>query len=385
MWYKAVMRHKMIIICLTAAMVLPLSCSLRDNDRSPSLEEKIGHMLLLGFRGAELTKDHAFVRILQDIPLGGVVLFDYDVPSGTYPRNIINPGQTRKLILSLQKYSRTPLLIAVDAEGGRVNRLKPKYGFRDVPSAAEAGKMKDTDIREVYLRLAGQLAELGINMNLAPVADINLNPDNPVIGALDRAFARDPETVTKCARIFISAHHDFNILTAVKHFPGHGSSREDSHKDMTDITETYQPQESIPFKRIITAGLADAVMTAHVINRNIDPNHPATLSSRHIQDILRKEWGYTGVVVSDDLHMGAVLDHYSFSEAVVKAVKAGCDLLAVSNNGRIYDGEAAYKARDALLEAVREGQISEERINRSYQRIMQLKKKAGQVTPKHQN
>lgn len=385
MWYKAVMPHKMIIFCLAGVLVLPLTCSIQDYNHSPSLEEKIGHMLLMGFRGTELTKDNPFVRVLQDIPLGGVVLFDYDVPSGTYPRNIMNPCQTRELVLSLQKYSCTPLLVTVDAEGGQVNRLKPKYGFREVPSAAEAGKMKDKDIREVYLRLAEQLAGLGINMNLGPVVDINLNPGNPIIGALDRAFAGDPDTVTKCARMFISAHHNFRILTAIKHFPGHGSSQEDSHKGMTDITETYQPQESIPFKRIITAGLADAVMTAHVVNRNIDPNHPATLSSRYIKDILRNKWGYTGVVISDDLHMGAVLNHYSFSEAVVKAVEAGCDLLAVSNNGRIYDGKAAYKARDALLKAVHEGHISEERINRSSRRIMQLKKKAGLVKPKQQD
>lgn len=379
------MPHKIIIFCLAAVLVLPFTYSAQDNDHSPSLEEKIGHMLLMGFRGTELTKDHPFVRVLQNIPLGGVVLFDYDVPSATFPRNIINPCQTRKLILSLQKYSCTPLLVAVDAEGGRVNRLKPKYGFQEVPSAAKAGKMKDSDIREVYLRLAEQLAGLGINMNLAPVVDINLNPDNPVIGALDRAFAGDPETVTKCAGTFISAHHKFSVLTAIKHFPGHGSSREDSHKGMTDITETYQPQESIPFKNIISAGSADAVMTAHVVNRNVDPNHPATLSSRCIKEILRNKWGYNGVVISDDLHMGAVLNHYSFSEAVVKAVEAGCDLLAVSNNGRLYDGKAAYKARDALLKAVREGHISEERINFSYQRIMQMKKKAGLAAPKQQN
>lgn len=362
------------LIILTA---LPLSCSPEQDSSSLCLEDKIGQMLLMGFRGTEISADHGIARILQDIPLGGIVLFDYDVPSGTFPRNIVNPRQTRKLVSSLQSFSRIPLLIAVDAEGGRINRLKPEYGFLAIPSAAEAAQMETGDIRDIYRQLARQLAGLGINMNLAPVVDINLNPDNPIIGALNRSFSGDPETVVKCARIFISAHHEYKVLTAIKHFPGHGGSRKDSHKGLVDITNTFDVKESLPFIKIIEAGLADAVMTAHVINKKFDPENPATLSPRFIRDILRDQWGYAGVVISDDLHMGAILNHYSFSSAAVKAVQAGCDLLAVSNNGRRYDEKAAYKARDALLQAVQEGNLSEETINRSYQRIMQLKKKAG--------
>jgi beta-N-acetylhexosaminidase len=345
----------------------------------PSLEEKIGQMLLLGFRGTKINAEHDMVRILRDIRPGGIVLFDFDVPSGTYPRNIINPRQTRELVLSLQSFSPIPLLIAVDAEGGRVNRLKPEYGFLDIPSAAKAGKMKAENIRDIYRRLAEQLAGLGISLNLAPVVDLNLNPANPIIGALDRSFADDPEIVVKYARLFISAHHEFKVCTAIKHFPGHGSSRGDSHKGLTDITHTYNHEESIPFRSLITAGLADAVMTAHVVHKQVDPDHPATLSTRFIRDILRDEWGYSGVVISDDLHMGAVLDHYSLPVAAVQAVQAGCDILALSNNGPRYDEKAAYKARDALLKAVKKGKISEESLDRSYQRIMQLKKQAGLI------
>ncbi len=374
LWYNPGMIKKILSGVL---LLLPVACSFSADTEPLSLEDKIGQMLLLGFRGTEITEDHEVVRILKDIPLGGVVLFDYDVPAGKFPRNILNPEQTRNLISSLQSFSATPLLVAVDAEGGRVNRLKPGRGFLEIPAAADAGLKEPEELQKIYSGLAEQLAGLGFNLNLAPVVDLNINSENPVISSLGRSFSHEPEKVIECSREFISAHRNHHVLTALKHFPGHGSSYDDTHKGLADVTGTYQNRELIPFKRLIRAGLADTVMTAHIINKNIDPDHPATLSPRFIQDILRDRWGYSGVVISDDLHMDAVLNYYSFREAVVKAVQAGCDLLAVSNNGRFYDEKAAHKARDALRQAVQNGEIPIKTIDRSYQRIIDLKKRAG--------
>ncbi len=380
MWYKTVMIPKW---CIYGTIIIIISslCLFCAAEATPTLEEKVSQMLLIGFRGTAIPDGHETARTLRDIPIGGVVLFDYDVPSGSFPRNIINPRQIRKLTARLQSLSQTPLLIAVDAEGGRVNRLRARYGFLDIPSAAEAGKAKTAELSGIYRKLAAQLAAAGVNLNLAPVVDVNVNPDNPVIGGLGRSFSSDPEKVVEYARAFISAHRGYKVLTAIKHFPGHGGSCEDSHLGLTDITDTFTKQEYIPFKKIIMTGLADAVMTAHVMNRNIDPEYPATLSPRFIQKILREQWNYSGVVISDDLHMGAILNHYSFSDAVVQAAQAGCDLLAISNNGRKYDPEAAYKARDALLQAVLKGRLSEESVTLSYQRIMRLKQSAGILSP----
>jgi beta-N-acetylhexosaminidase len=334
-------------------------------------------MLLIGFRGTEIEAGSPILKILRELNIGGVVLFDYDVPSKSFPRNIENADQVRRLTASLQKVSKGRLLIAVDAEGGRINRLKPEYGFLDIPSAAEMGLKEPEDCLTVYTGLAGQLADLGINMNLAPVADLDINPENPVIGNLDRSFGAEPEAVLPCLRAFIRAHHRKGVLTTLKHFPGHGSSAQDSHNGLVDVTRTFIMEELVPYRDLIAEGLVDAVMTAHIHQRNIDPDLPATLSSKFLQNILRCQLGFDGVIISDDMQMGAITEYYGFEEAVVLALSAGCDIIAIANNGRNYDKEAPRKAHRAILQALRDGTISEERIRRSLARISRLKGRLG--------
>jgi beta-N-acetylhexosaminidase len=340
-----------------------------------TLEEEIGQMLLIGFRGTEAAGDSPILEAIRELNIGGVVLFDYDVPTRTFPRNIENKSQVRRLIRSLQEAAGETLLVAVDAEGGLINRLKAKYGFLDIPSADEMGHKDEEECRAVYRSLAGQLAGLGFNLNLAPVADLNLNPDNPVIGSLHRSFGRDAESVVPRLRAFIRSHHHEGVLTALKHFPGHGSSAEDSHKGLVDITETYRREELVPYRVLIGEGLADTIMTAHIHHREIDPRLPATLSSRFLQDILRKELGFEGVIISDDMQMGAIAENYGFEEAVVLAVKAGCDIIAIANNAEVYDEEAPRRAHRAILQALRDGTLPKERIRRSLQRIRKIKKR----------
>ena len=291
---------------------------------SPSLDVKIGQMLMVGFRGLAVDENHPIARDIRERHLGGVVLFDFDVPDRSPVRNITSPGQLRALTASLQSLSDIPLFVAVDGEGGQVWRLQERFGFPPTLSARCLGRMNDLSRTYGYAAaMAKTLAEAGINLNLAPVVDLDVNPDNPVIGKLGRSFSADPETVTENARAFIRAHHDRGILCVLKHFPGHGSSSADSHLGMADVTNTWTQAELIPYRILAGEGFADAVMTAHVFNARLDRDEPATFSRPVVTGLLRDDLGYDGVVISDDLQMRAVSDRCGFETAVEKAVAAG--------------------------------------------------------------
>ncbi len=341
----------------------------------PSLDAQIGQMLMVGFRGTSLDKDSFILKTIQEINLGGVILFDYDVPSKSFPRNIQSFEQTEALIRQLQSRAPTPLLVAIDAEGGGINRLKSQYGFLDIPSAHTLGKASLEECRIHYNKLADQLKRLGINLNLAPVVDLDLNPESPVIGSLERSFSASPEIVIQRAAVFIDSHRSYGIITCLKHFPGHGSARNDSHLGLTDVTTTFQDIELQPFQDLIRSQKADIVMTAHIIHRDLDPQYPATLSSAILKDLLREQMGFRGVIISDDMQMGAISRHFGFEEALVQAVEAGCDILALANNSQFYDERAVLKAHRALKAAVQENRIPPSRIADSYTRIMRLKQK----------
>ena len=362
---------------LAMLIVLFAPAGFASADDEEELKREIGQMIIVGFRGTEAGADSSIRRVIREVKVGGVILFDIDVPSGrTFPRNIVDPTQTKELVTELKKDSQTPLFVSVDAEGGKVNRLKSKYGFSEIPGASEVGDKNDIAYtRSVADELASELAGLGFNMDFAPVVDVNVNPENPVIGYLERSFSDDPEKVYEHASSFIGGLHDDNIIPAIKHFPGHGSSTSDSHLGMVDVTNTYKQEELVPYQKLIENGYSDMVMTAHIIDRNIDPEYPATLSPLFIKNILKEKLGFKGVVVSDDMQMGAIVDNYGFEEAIIKAVNAGCDMLILSNNGKTYDEKAPYDAVDIIYKAVKRGEISEQQINDSYDKIQGLKDK----------
>jgi beta-N-acetylhexosaminidase len=367
----------LILGCLVLAIMVVVLLTMYLNQPQLSdqeLRQRIGQMLLVGFRGIEASETSSISRSLHDLNLGGVILFDIDVPSGrTFPRNIVDPVQTKKLTADLQLRAPTPLLIAIDVEGGKVNRLKAKYGFPDIPSAAEMGKLGPARVQEIGADVGRELADLGINFDFAPVVDLNVNPANPVIGALGRSFSEDPATVVACASAFIQGLHSHGIISCLKHFPGHGSSTADSHLGMVDVTETWTSKELIPYRDLIQQDLADAVMTAHVMNRAVDPDYPATLSDNFIIPTLRNQLLFQGPVISDDLEMGAITLNYGFGEALIRAVNAGCDMLILSNNGSVYDDGAAARAVETLFNAAQAGKISKIRIMQASERVRLLK------------
>lgn len=343
------------------------------------LKEEIGQMIMTGFRGTEVSENSDIYKMIKDVKIGGVVLFDYDVPSSSFPRNIVNYEQTKKLISDIQKYSATPLFVAVDAEGGNVNRLKQKYGFLPIVSEEKMGQ--DKTLQTTYkesTELSVELKGLGFNMNLAPVVDVNLNPKNPIIGALGRSFSSDSKEVAQQAKVFIENHFKNDIIAVAKHFPGQGSATKDSHNGTVDITDTYKSEELLPYQNLNNEGLLKAVMVAHIINKKIDKNYPATLSSAFLQDILRNQIGFKGVIISDDMQMAAISNNYKLDEAIITAINAGVDVVTVLNNSpNGYDKDMAQKIRDIIFNAVKEGKIKEQRITESYNHILDLKKEFG--------
>lgn len=224
--------------------------------------------------------------------------------------------------------------------------------------------------------MAQVLASVGVNLNLAPVVDLNVNPDNPVIGALGRSFSADPAVVTRQALAFIDAMHADGILCTLKHFPGHGSSTADSHLGFVDVTNTWSPTELEPFRNIINAGKSDAIMTAHIFNARLDPDYPATLSHATITGILRNQLGYDGVVLTDDMQMGAIANYYGFEQAIELAINAGADIISIAST-TISGGDAGGRAFAAIADAVAAGRIPAARIDESSARIQRLKQRIG--------
>ena len=362
-----------------------------------SLKVKIGQMLLAGFRGLQLYPTHPIVHDIKNNHLGGVILFDYDLPTKKAERNIKSDQQVKKLTDDLRSFStRLPLLIAIDYEGGRVNRLNEQNGFPSTLSHQELGEQND--VKQTYQqasKMADILFQLGINLNFSPVVDIKINPNNPVIAKRQRSFSSNPRVVIQHALEFIKAHHKYGVLCVPKHFPGHGSSNTDSHFGMVDVTKTWSPTELEPYSYLIRERLVDAIMTAHVFNARFDSEYPATLSKATINGLLRghqdvmmtpfmKELvqkiplNYEGVVFSDDIRMKAITLKYDFKTALQKAIDAGIDILIIGNNTDVFEENLVDQTVATIVQLVEEGQISETRIDESYQRIIRMKNRLGQ-------
>jgi len=358
----------------------------RETQNSESLKDKIGQMVMVGFRGTEVTKSDPIYQMIDEYNIGGVVLYSRDLPSKeTIKRNVFSPNQLKKLNADLQAIDSTKLLIGIDEEGGYVTRLSVEDGFKYHKSHQTIGTIANLDSTKLWAaNMAKELASLGINMNFGPVLDLNINPENPVIGKRERSFSDSLQLVTGFGKIFMEEHQKRNIATTPKHFPGHGSSASDTHKGLTDVTDTWSDKELIPFRELIKEKDIKVVMTSHVYNENLD-TLPATLSTKIIKDLLRKKFNFNGVIISDDMQMRAISNFYDFETSIEKAINAGVDMLLFSNNAAPcpentndcqeipFDPKIAKRAITHILKLVEEGNISEERINESYERILELK------------
>ena len=361
---------KLIILFLAFALTIQ-TLSANDLPNDAKLKKMIGRMLLVGFPNETIDKNSEIVGYIKRYELGGVILFDRFYTDRTKTKNISSPEQLKLLTSKLKSFSNKPLLISVDQEGGKVARLKPSYGFQATPSAKVVSRQDEYMTKHIYNALASTLKDAGINCNFAPVVDLELNKENKVIYGLKRSYGSDPKKVVKYADIFMSSLQDKGITSVLKHFPGHGSSRSDSHKGFVDITNTWSKKELEPYKELINSGNVQMIMTAHVFNSFLDEKYPATLSYNVNTKLLREKLGYDGVVISDDLQMKAISKHYSLEQTVTLAINSGVDILLFGN-------QLATQNIDELVEVilaqVKNGAISMKRVLESNKRLELLHK-----------
>ena len=322
-----------------------------------TIRDTIGQLLMVGFQGTELSR--TFLEWFREYRPGGVILF---------ARNLVDPEQVARLTNALQEQaSSPPLLIAIDEEGGRVSRL-PR-GFTTFPAASSVAACHSPDMAYGAAEVtARELRAVGINMNLAPVLDVNSHPANPIIG--DRAYGTQPEQVCTYGMAVMRGLEDNGVIPCGKHFPGHGDTMTDSHHVLPVVEADRARLDAVelePFRRVIHRGLS-AIMTAHVRYPALDAEAPATLSRPILTDLLRNELGFQGVTLTDDMEMRAVLDHQPIGDASVRALQAGADMVVIC-----HQQERQREAVAAIEQALERGELSWERLTASVARIQALK------------
>jgi len=336
-----------------------------------TVREMAGQMIMIGFAhdNAKSAQQSRLVSMLRDSQIGGVMYLKYNVKSLSEVSKM-NRG-------FIQSGSRFVPLIAIDQEGGVVERLTKSVGFKEIPRARDVALNMNSDgALSLYSDLAKRMKKLGFNTNFGPVVDLIVNKNNPIIAKYGRSFSSRADIASKFAIAFVDGHHRAGMITALKHFPGHGSSAADSHLGFVDISKTWTEEEYKPFETLIDNGKADMIMAGHLFHsgyvRDNEGQVPASLSSVALTTVLRKGMGFGGVIISDDMEMGAITKHYGFEEAIIRAVNAGNDVLLFSNTikpslglpKRILDVLEREASRDAAFA---------QKIKESYARIIALK------------
>ncbi|GFZ31686.1 glycoside hydrolase family 3 [Clostridium zeae] len=333
---------------------------IKEKIKSLTLDEKIGQLTIVGIEGTEINDNTK--ELIQNYHVGGVIFFK---------ENISSRNQALTLVKSLKNINGTgiPLFLGVDEEGGRVSRMPTEY--RKLPSSGTIGKKDNEGLSKKVGEILGEeVSSVGFNLDFAPVLDINSNPKNPIIG--DRSFGNNAELVSKLGVATMKGIQSKNIISAVKHFPGHGDTSVDSHKGLPTVNNDINRLRSfelIPFKKAIDNG-ADMVMVAHILLPNIDKTYPASLSKVVISDLLRKELGFNGVIITDDMTMGAITLNYDINKAAVTSLKAGSDIVLVCHD---YNKEKTVI--ESIKTAVNNKEITEQEIDDKVYRILKLKDK----------
>lgn len=356
------------VLCLMVVLgsVLPVAAA--------TLAEMAGQMILVGFQGSSFADPaiKALRKQVADGRIGGVMYLKHNISTldGVVAINSGLNGAGAAL----------PPFIAIDQEGGSIERLTRDVGFREIQSAADIGRGQTPEsARRIYTSMARDLAELGFNLNLGPVADLNVNPNNPIIARYGRSFGRDAGVVAQFSAAFILAHHRAGVMTALKHFPGHGSSSTDSHKGFVDVSDSWQAEELEPYRTLVQTGGVDMVMVGHLFHEKFlgegQEQLPASLSPVWITGVLRQQLGHNGVVISDDMEMSAIRTHYGFKDAILRAVRAGTDILLFSNTANYRIG-LPDEVLSILVTEARADPAFKQLIEASYARILALKQKS---------
>ncbi|WP_418185435.1 glycoside hydrolase family 3 N-terminal domain-containing protein [Aliarcobacter vitoriensis] len=350
-------------------LILFVMSSFAQGYSKSDIERMIAKMVILGFNGENVSKNS---QIYKDIEagLGGVILFDKDPNDKNKVKNIRNKEQLKKLNQDLQAISKQKLLISIDQEGGVVQRLKTDMGFVNTLKASEIAQKGEQFAKNSYQAMAKDLKDVGINVDFAPVVDLALNKDNKVIVTRGRSFGESSSEVTKYASIFVDELKKQNVISVLKHFPGHGSSLADSHLGFVDITKTWNKKELEPYKYFINNKKVDMIMTAHVFNENLDKNYPATLSYNVNTKLLREQLKYDGVLITDDLQMSAISKHYDLKTTLRLSINSGVNLLLFAN--QLAKPVTLKEIVDTVYSEILSENISLEKIIESNKKIDKL-------------
>jgi beta-N-acetylhexosaminidase len=340
-----------------------------------TLEQMAGQMIVVGFKGDDVS-DASVKAVAAEIAagdLGGVMYLKPNVKSLKAVKAMNAAFRAASLDL--------PPFITLDQEGGAVERLTSAVGFDEMPNAETiAANDSPSQAEAAYAKMARAVADEGFTVNFGPVADLNVNPNNQIIAKYGRSFGKSAKTVTAYDEAFIQAHHEAGLLTSLKHFPGHGSSTADSHEGFVDISKTWSPTELDPYKALFADGYADFVMVGHLYHKDYAGDGtvklPASLSPQWIDGVLRGELKFQGVVISDDLEMGAIRKQFDLHDTVVRAVNAGVDVLLFSNTAK-YSPDLADKVRTVLVAEAEADPTFKAKIEASYARIVALKGRIG--------
>jgi beta-N-acetylhexosaminidase len=349
------------------------------------LHDRIGQMVLVGFRGRTPAEAETTLNQIREGSIGGVVIYDVDAQTGG-PRNVTSPRQLSELVAAVKEAGSIPPLVTIDAEGGPFHKLKTQYGFPPTAAPIDVGERDDTAFTRFNAGvIADELADAGIDMNLAPVVDL-LNPAHLMASRSRRSIAPDPAAVLVHAREFILAHRERGILTALKHFPGLRGNLKPYSPGLNEVIDNWSEIELQPFRALISEGLADAVLTTRVLYPQLDSEYPACLSKKIVGGLLRSQLGYDGLVISDPMEMQAVWDAFGFESGTIHAVNAGIDLVLLCQVSSIvpYCDSRVDEMVRIITEAVARGEIAESRINEACGRVLALKARRADFIARNQ-
>ena len=358
--------QKKVFILVVLVLSFGFNLFANNNYSKQEIEKMISKMVILGFHGEKINQNDEIYKNIK-AGLGGVILFDKDPNDKNKRKNVRNKEQVKTLTSQLQAISKQKLLISIDQEGGIVQRLKQEDGFVNTPKAFDVALKGENFAKQTYHLLAKDLKESGINTNFAPVVDLAINKENKVIVTRGRSFGESSKEVIKYSSIFVDELKKQNVISVLKHFPGHGSSLEDSHLGFVDITNTWNEKELEPYKYFIKNNKVDMIMSAHVYNKNLDKNYPATLSYNVNTNLLRNKLGFNGVLVSDDLQMNAISKHYDLKQTLTLSINSGVNMLLFAN--QLSKPVTLKQIVDIVYSQILNKEILLEQIIKSNQRI----------------
>ncbi|MCF6343139.1 MAG: glycoside hydrolase family 3 protein [Devosiaceae bacterium] len=357
-------------LLIIAILFIGLAGATISKAQGATLEQMAGQMILLGFQGDKTSaKSVADTRLLiQQGRIGGVMYLKFNVSS------LANVKAMNEGFLSTG--ATLPPFIAIDQEGGSIERLTRSVGFKEIQSAYEIARGQSAaNAKRIYGAMARDLAALKFNLNFGPVVDLNINKNNPIIARYGRSFSDNAKDVITYASAFVKGHREANMLTSLKHFPGHGSSEKDSHLGFVDITKSWQIEELEPYREMVQNNMVDMVMIAHLYHQEFSGTGkklPSSLSPNWITGVLRNNIGYNGVVISDDLEMKAIRDNFTLRDTVLLAISAGTDILLFSNTAN-YRISLADEVRAIIVNEAKRNPVFRAQVEASYARIRNLK------------